>query len=104
MKEKTPLVFKIEPALHERLTECSKRLGVKKYSLGILALEAAVNAIERNGYKLVVPIEFDVRHVPVEKTGIPNHFIFTARRIHYRARSVRAEEKESRIIYLSGIP
>ena len=64
MKEKSPVVFKLDAELHARLEECSKRLRVKKYSLGIMALEAVVKAIEKNGYKLVIPIEFDVAEVP----------------------------------------
>jgi hypothetical protein len=67
VKEKSPLVFKIDSELHARLEECSERTGIKKYTLGILAIEAAGKAIERNGYKLVVPIEFDVTEVPAKK-------------------------------------
>lgn len=67
VKDKSPLVFKIETELHERLEECARRLKQKKYSLAIEAIRAAVEAIERNGYKLVIPIEFEATHVAVPK-------------------------------------
>lgn len=56
----------MEPALHQRLEECARQLRLKKYTLGLLAIEAAVEAIEKNNYKLVVPIQFDVAQVPTQ--------------------------------------
>ena len=41
------------------------RLGLKKNKLAQDAIEAAVAAIERNNYRIVVPIEFEVTHIPV---------------------------------------
>lgn len=67
MKETTPLSLKLEPEVHQRLEECARLTRIKKYSLVLMAIEAAVEAIERNGYKLVVPIEFDVTHEAVQK-------------------------------------
>lgn len=64
MKEKSPLVFKLEPDLHKRLIKCADETGLKKYTLAILAIEAAVEAIEKNDYRLVVPIKFEVAYVP----------------------------------------
>jgi predicted DNA-binding protein len=69
VKQEAPLSFRIEPELHTRLTECSERLRLKKYTLALMALEAAVEAIEKNDYRLVLPIQFEVAHVAVEKTS-----------------------------------
>jgi predicted DNA-binding protein len=69
VKPQSPLVFRLEPELHKRLEECAGRTHLKKYTLAILAIEAAVDAIEQNGYQLVVPIKFDIARVPIEKTG-----------------------------------
>jgi predicted DNA-binding protein len=62
------LTLRINPELHKRLEECARRTHIKKYTLAILAIEAAVEAIEKNGYRLVVPIEFEVSRVPTEKS------------------------------------
>jgi hypothetical protein len=40
---------------------------MKKHTLAQDAIEAAVEAIERNGYKLVIPIQFEVTQVPAAK-------------------------------------
>lgn len=44
---------------------------MKKHTLAQDAIEAAVEAIERNGYKIVVPIEFEVKHVAVSNPARP---------------------------------
>lgn len=67
MEPKSPLVFRLEPELHKRLGECAERTRLKKYTLALLAIEAAVDAIEKNDYQLVVPIQFEVAQVPAEK-------------------------------------
>jgi hypothetical protein len=67
VKSKTPLSLKLEPETERKLEEAAERLGMKKYSLAILAIKAAVNAIEINDNRIVLPIEFDVTHVPVPK-------------------------------------
>ena len=56
--------FKITEQLSDRVDECADRTKQSRASIAEMALEAAVDAIEANGYRLVVPIEFDVRHVP----------------------------------------
>ena len=72
MKETTPLSLKLEPEVHTRLMECATRTRIKKYALALMAIEAAVTAIERNNYKLVVPIEFEVTHEATpKKAGKP---------------------------------
>jgi CRISPR/Cas system-associated endoribonuclease Cas2 len=63
------LTLRIDPELHQRLEQCAERTHIKKYTLAILAVTAAVEAIEKNQYRLVVPIQFDVARVPMEKTG-----------------------------------
>jgi predicted DNA-binding protein len=65
----TALTLRIEPALYQRLEECASRTRIKKYTLAILAIEAAVEAIEKNDFRLVVPIQFELVRVPAEKTG-----------------------------------
>jgi hypothetical protein len=67
VKEKTPLSVKLEPEVHARLEECARRTRLKKYALALMAIEAAVDAIEKNDYRLVVPIQFDVTQIPVER-------------------------------------
>lgn len=71
LKAKAPLVFRLDPELHERLEQCSRRVRLKKYQLAILAMEAAVEAIEANDFRLVVPIEFRVSQVPARDTRKP---------------------------------
>jgi hypothetical protein len=60
MKEMSPVSLRLEPDLHERLEKCAVDVRIKKYSLMIMALEALADAIEKNGYKLAVPVEFDL--------------------------------------------
>ena len=59
-----PLSIKLSKELHERLIEVAERIGIAKHRLAEMAIEAAVEAIEKNGYRLVVPIEFQVAHAP----------------------------------------
>ena len=66
-KRTTPLSVRLSPALDARLKECAERLRYKKHALAQDAIEAAVEAIEKNGYRLVVPIQFDVTHVAAPK-------------------------------------
>lgn len=66
-KAVAPLSLRISPELHQKLEECAEKTKIKKYSLAIVAIEAAVEAIERNGYRIVMPIEFDVKQVAVSR-------------------------------------
>lgn len=68
-KKTVPMSLRLSLELDARLKECAARLRQKKHSLAQEAIEAAVEAIEKNGYRLVVPIEFEVVRVPIEKTG-----------------------------------
>jgi len=59
-----PMSLRLSPELAKRLEECAKRLRLKRHTLARDAIEAAIEAIEKNGYRLVIPIEFEVKHVP----------------------------------------
>jgi uncharacterized protein Yka (UPF0111/DUF47 family) len=60
------LSLRITPSTHQRIEEIAEKLKIKKHSLAIAAIESALDAIERNGYRLVFPIEFEVKHIAVE--------------------------------------
>jgi hypothetical protein len=71
--EKTvPMSLRLSHELLQRLEETARVLGVKKHTLAQDAIKAAVEAIERNGYKLVIPIEFEVTSVAVPKASSPS--------------------------------
>lgn len=61
--------LRFAPGLVARLEVVAKRLGLKKHDLAQKAVEAAVEAIERNGFSLVLPIQFDVRQIPIGKVN-----------------------------------
>lgn len=64
MKEKTPVSIKLDPDLHQRLEAGAERTRIRKYALMIMAMEALVEALEKNDWKLVVPVKFEVTHIP----------------------------------------
>lgn len=68
-KKTVPISLRLSPELTRRLEEVAARTRQKKHALAQEAIEAAVDAIEKNDYRLVVPIEFSVTHVP--KLNIP---------------------------------
>lgn len=70
-KKTVPFSLRLSPELTARLEECAGRLRLKKHSLAQAAIEAAIEAIEANGYRLVVPIEFKVGQVPAPAPGAP---------------------------------
>jgi hypothetical protein len=65
VKLKSPLVFKLEKELNQRLETCAERLRLKKYTLGIMAIQAAIEAIEKNDYRLTLPVTFRVEDIPI---------------------------------------
>ena len=69
-KKMVHLALRISPELDARVKTCADELRLKKHTLAQAAVEAAVDAIEQNGYSLVFPIKFEVTRVAVEKTGI----------------------------------
>jgi len=70
-KRTAPLSVRLSPELNTRLEECAEKLRMKKHTLAQEAIEAAVDAIEANGYKLVVPIQFEITSVPVPSAERP---------------------------------
>lgn len=73
-KRTAPLSVRLSPELNTRLEETAKRLRMKKHTLAQEAIEAAVEAIEANDYKLVLPVKFDVTHVASEKTSSNSNY------------------------------
>src|ERR1041385_5767161 len=57
-KDPYPMSLRLPPELHQRLEECAARLKIKRHTLAQYALEAAIEAIERNGYRLSLPMQF----------------------------------------------
>lgn len=64
-----PMSLRLTPELNERLEKCAERTKQKKHSLAQEAIEAVVDAIERNGYRLAIPIEFEVTHLVIGREG-----------------------------------
>ena len=54
--------LRLSPELHQRLEECAARLKIKRHTLAQNAIEAAIEAIERNGYRLSLPMQFRFPH------------------------------------------
>lgn len=61
----------LEGGFKKRLATCAKRTKLKPHSLAQAAIEAAVDAIERADYRLVVPIELHVAYVPIPNPSAP---------------------------------
>src|SRR5687768_12243505 len=57
-KDPYPMSLRLPPELHQRLEECAARLKIKRHTLAQNAIEAAVEAIERNGYRMSLPLQF----------------------------------------------
>jgi len=55
---KHPMSLRLPPELHQRLEECASRLKIKRHTLAQNAIEAAIEAIEKNGYRLSLPMQF----------------------------------------------
>src|SRR5947207_10413129 len=62
--QRTPMSLRLTPELDKRLEEMAGRLGIKKHTLAKMAVEAAVEAIEQNDYRIVVPIQFAITRAP----------------------------------------
>jgi hypothetical protein len=71
LKHRVPLSLRFSPELEARLEECAKRLNIKKATLAQMAIQAAVEAIEKNGYRIVMPIQFETTHTPEKKFKYP---------------------------------
>ncbi len=56
-KDKYPMSLRLSSELHQRLEECAARLKIKRHTLAQNAIEAAIEAIEKNGYRLSLPMK-----------------------------------------------
>lgn len=61
------IAVNLTPELQVRIASAAEQTGIAKNALARLAIEGAVEAIEDHGGKLVIPIKFEVKNVPVEK-------------------------------------
>jgi predicted DNA-binding protein len=68
-RQKNPISMRLSDELEARLEAAVERLGIKKQTLAQMAVEAAVEAIEKNDFRLVVPVKFEVTHVAVARTA-----------------------------------
>src|SRR5213596_1353852 len=59
-----PMSLRLPPELHQRLEECAARLKIKRHTLAQNAIEAAIEAIEKNGYRLSLPMQFEFANQP----------------------------------------
>lgn len=73
-KRTAPLSVRLSPELNQRLEDSAKALHMKKHTLAQEAIEAAVDAIEKNDFRLVVPMRFEVTHVPQERPKIISRY------------------------------
>lgn len=71
MKTPVPISFRLDGDVRERLADISKRTGIPERTLAQWAITAAVNAIEEADGKLVVPVEFTVKHTPAPGKPAP---------------------------------
>jgi len=63
--------LRLTPEMDKRLTTVARGLKMPKNSLAQAAIEAAVEAIEANGGKIVLPLEFTTTHAAVVKPLAP---------------------------------
>ena len=68
-KDAYPMSLRLSPQLHQRLEECAARLKLKRHTLAQNAIEAAVEAIEKNGYRLSLPMRFRFLNEPEPETA-----------------------------------
>jgi len=61
------LSLRVSAELNPRHEQYDARLKQKRHTLAQAAVEAAVEAIEKNGQRLVFPTRFDASHVAVPK-------------------------------------
>jgi predicted DNA-binding protein len=61
------LTLRVPKSLETRLEQAADTLGMAKNALARQGIEAAVEAVENHAGKLVVPLEFSVKYVPIVK-------------------------------------
>jgi hypothetical protein len=69
-KQKAPLSLRLDAETEERLELVAEKTGIKKHTLAQMAVEAAINAIEANGFEIVLPIKFDVTRIPTARDQV----------------------------------
>lgn len=72
-KGKIPFNIRLSPELEARLNDVAKKCKLPVRAVAQMAIEAAVEAIEQNSYKLVVPIQYraDIRLIATD-VAVPN--------------------------------
>ena len=50
MKRKAPLSLRLDPGIEQRLEDCAKAVKLPKYKVALLAIEAAIEAIENGNH------------------------------------------------------
>lgn len=87
--------LRFEGELRRKLREVADQLGIPERTLAQMAIEAAVEAIVKNDYQLVIPIKFYVQNVsspaPQPEQRYPAHREERAT-IEERAQEIEDEE------------
>ena len=66
-----PISIRLVPEVQQELERCADALGLTRNALAQMAIEAAVKAVKKQNYKLVLPIEFSTTHEAVSKRQAP---------------------------------
>jgi predicted DNA-binding protein len=66
-KKPNILAVNVPAELHARLEAVAEKTGLPKNAIARFAVEAAVKAAEEHGYKIVLPMEFEVASIPVSR-------------------------------------
>lgn len=66
-----PMSIRLTPEVEERLTKTAASVKMTKNALAQAAIEAAVEAIEKAGGRLVLPLELTTTHEAVAKQEAP---------------------------------
>jgi predicted DNA-binding protein len=67
--QKNPISLRLSDEMESRLERCVERTGMKKQTLAQAAITAAVEAIEKNDFKLVLPVKFEVTHIAIPQAA-----------------------------------
>ena len=66
-KKLVPMSLRLSEEMNQRLERAAADVRQKKHTLAQLAIEAAVEAIEDAGGKIVIPVKFDVSQTPTAR-------------------------------------
>jgi hypothetical protein len=75
-KQEAPLSIRLTHDMKKRLEDGAEALGISAHTLARLAIEAGIIAIENGEGRLAMPLEFEVTHMAVPKSGqisYPSH-------------------------------